>query len=104
MRQDCLILFRSLTHAQRAAHILERSGMTATVRKAPQGLTDRGCSYCVRLRADRLSGALTLLGSGLHVSHLSLEEGQLLVEGEISALEYDSAPRARGSWLSRLAR
>ena len=49
-------------------------------------------------------GALTLLGSGLHVSHLSLEEGQLLVEGEISALEYDSAPRARGSWLSRLAR
>ena len=49
-------------------------------------------------------GALTLLGSGLHVSHLSLEEGQLLVEGEISALEYDSAPRARGSWLSRLTR
>ena len=49
-------------------------------------------------------GALTLLGSGLHVSHLSLEEGQLLVEGEISALEYDSAPRARGSWFSRLAR
>ena len=61
MRQDCLILFRSLTFAQRAAHILERNGITATVRKAPQGLTDRGCSYCVRLRAGRLSGALTLL-------------------------------------------
>ena len=29
---------------------------------------------------------------------------QLRVEGEISALEYDAAPRARGSWLSRLAR
>ena len=49
-------------------------------------------------------GALTLLGSGLHVSHLNLEEGQLLVEGEISALEYDAASRPRGSWLSRLAR
>ncbi|MBR3503528.1 MAG: sporulation protein YabP [Clostridia bacterium] len=49
-------------------------------------------------------GALTLLGSGLHVSHLSLEEGQLLVEGEIAALEYDSARRAGGSWLSRLTR
>ena len=48
-------------------------------------------------------GALTLLGSGLHVSHLSLEEGQLLVEGEISALEYDTA-RPRGSLLSRLTR
>ncbi len=61
MRQDCLILFRSLTFAQRAAHALERAGVTATVRKAPQGLTDRGCTYCVRLRANRLSGALTLL-------------------------------------------
>ena len=58
MRQDCLILFRSLTFAQRAAHALERAGVAATVRKAPQGLTDRGCTYCVRLR---LSGALTLL-------------------------------------------
>ena len=61
MRQDCLILFRSLTFGQRAAHLLERGGITATVRKAPQGLTDRGCTYCVRLRANRLSTALTLL-------------------------------------------
>lgn len=49
-------------------------------------------------------GTLTLLGSGLHVSHLSLEDGQLLVEGEIAALEYDAPARARGSWLSRLTR
>ena len=61
MRQDGLILFRSLTFAQRAAHMLERGGMTATVRKAPQGLTDRGCTYCVRLRAGRLDDALRLL-------------------------------------------
>ena len=49
-------------------------------------------------------GALTLLGSGLHVSQLNLEDGQLLVEGDIAALEYDPASRARGSWLSRLLR
>ena len=48
-------------------------------------------------------GTLTLLGSGLHVSHLNLEDGQLLVEGEISALEYNAA-RPRGSLLSRLMR
>ena len=76
MRQDCLILFRSLTHAQRAAHILERSGMTATVRKAPQGLTDRGCSYCVRLRASRMSGALTLL------AQRGMEHGKVLLPRE----------------------
>ena len=43
MRQDGLILFRSLTFAQRAAHFLE------------------GCTYCVRLRANRIGAALALL-------------------------------------------
>ena len=52
---------------------------------------------------DTSEGALTLLGSGLHVSHLNLEDGQLLVEGDIAALEYDTA-RPRGSWLSRIMR
>lgn len=76
MRQDCLILFRSLTYAQRAAHLLERSGMTATVRKAPQGLTDRGCTYCVRLRANLLSSALTLL------KQRGLEHGMVFLSRE----------------------
>ena len=50
-------------------------------------------------------GTLTLLGGQLHVSHLSLEEGQLLIEGEIAALEYDERSRpARGSLLTRLFR
>lgn len=50
-------------------------------------------------------GSLTLLGEQLHVSHLNLEDGQLLVEGEIAALEYDdrSSP-IRGSLLARLFR
>lgn len=61
MQRDCLILFRSLTYAQRAARMLERSGITATIRRAPQGLTDRGCTYCVRLRAQKLQDALALL-------------------------------------------
>ena len=61
MQRDCLILFRSLTHAQRAARMLERSGITATIRRAPPGLTDRGCTYCVRLRAQKLQEALALL-------------------------------------------
>lgn len=61
MRQDCLILFRSLTYAQRAARLLERGGITATVRRAPQGLTDRGCTYSVRVRDSRRAEALALL-------------------------------------------
>lgn len=61
MQQSCLILFRSLTYAQRGRHILERAGITAVVRKAPAAVTDRGCAYGLKLRLDRLSQALTAL-------------------------------------------
>ncbi len=51
------------------------------------------------------AGALTLLGEQLHVSRLNLEDGQVLVEGEIAALEYDERSRpGRGSLFSRLLR
>lgn len=50
------------------------------------------------------AGTLTLLGRQLHVSHLNLEEGQLLVEGEIAALEYDERKQKGGSLLTRLFR
>ena len=51
------------------------------------------------------AGTLTLLGDGLHISNLNLENGQLLVEGEIAALEYDERSRSsRGSLFSRLFR
>ncbi len=55
-----LITFRSLTHAQRSARLLERRGMTATVVKAPQGLSNSGCAYAVTLRG-RPEEALALL-------------------------------------------
>ena len=44
------ILFRSLTHAQRAAGLLERRGITATLTRAPQGLSPKGCGYAVIIR------------------------------------------------------
>lgn len=74
--QDCLILFRSLTYAQRAAHALERSGLTATIRRAPPGLSDRGCTYSVRIRARNLSGALSLL------TQRGLEHGKVFLSGQ----------------------
>lgn len=61
--QYSLILCRSLTYAQRAAHTLERAGITATVRKAPQGASDRGCTYAVKLRTPALERAAQMLGA-----------------------------------------
>ena len=44
-----LITCRSLTHAQRAAQLLNRSGISAAVVKAPQELSAKGCGYAVSL-------------------------------------------------------
>ncbi len=56
-----LIMCRSLTYAQRAARVLERSGITAVITKAPPGTTDAGCAYCVKIWENRLRDALAAL-------------------------------------------
>ena len=40
---------------------LERAGITARFFRAPMGLTDRGCSYAVRVGEEDASSALALL-------------------------------------------
>ena len=55
-----LIMCRSLTYAQRSARQLERSGITATVVKAPQGLSTSGCGYAVMLH-KRFDEAVMIL-------------------------------------------
>lgn len=44
-----LIMCKSLTNAQRSSLLLERKGISATVIKAPQGLSTRGCAYALSL-------------------------------------------------------
>jgi len=56
-----LLLSRSITHAQRMSRILERAGITARFFRPPMGLTDRGCSYAVRVNADRIADAMEQL-------------------------------------------
>ena len=56
-----LIMFRSLTYAQRASYMLARGGIGADVIKAPQETTDRGCTYCIRIAEGKLYRALDIL-------------------------------------------
>lgn len=65
-----LITFRSLTHAQRSARLLERSGVTATVIKAPQGLSSSGCAYAVTLRRKPEESVELLRRSGMRIGKL----------------------------------
>ena len=46
-------------------------------------------------------GTLVIQGSGLQLKTLSLEGGQVVVEGNISSLHYEEN-RPAGSWLRRL--
>ncbi|MBE5797940.1 MAG: sporulation protein [Clostridiales bacterium] len=46
-------------------------------------------------------GRLTLTGTGLHVSSLQLEEGRLLVDGEIDGMLYDGGASPRRGFLRR---
>ena len=47
-------------------------------------------------------GRLTLAGSGLHVCALQLEEGKLLVDGDIDGVQYEQGrARRRGGFLRR---
>lgn len=56
-----LLLCRSITHAQRMSRTLERSGIKAPFFRPPIGLSNRGCSYAVRVGANALPAALERL-------------------------------------------
>lgn len=47
-------------------------------------------------------GLLTVHGSGLSVEKLSLETGELAIEGEFSGLEYSKDTQVSGGFWSRL--
>jgi len=50
-------------------------------------------------------GDISMVGEGLHISHLNLEEGKLTVEGKIAGIEYgDAQVQKRGGILARVFR
>ena len=49
-------------------------------------------------------GMLIIRGSGLHIEKLSLDGGDLLVEGSVDSLTYEEEDDRQGSFLGRLFR
>lgn len=49
-------------------------------------------------------GGLSVEGSELHITKLDLDEGQVIVEGQIIAFEYDDMPVQKGNIFSRMFR
>lgn len=53
---------------------------------------------------DTARGTLIVRGEGLHIEKLSLDGGDLKVEGDIDSLTYEDSGHERGGFLSRLFR
>lgn len=50
---------------------------------------------------ETAKGMLAVRGEGLHVERLSLENGELMVTGEVRAMEYDDNMMTRGGIFAR---
>ena len=71
-----IILFRTLTQAQRAVYMLRAAGIPSTVVKAPSETTDRGCTYAAGFARRSYFRALRLLDDN-NVTH-----GRVFFRGE----------------------
>ena len=60
-----LIMCPSLTTAQRSQKLLERSGISAALVKAPQGLNTLGCGYALSLYKNFSEAVSMLKRSGM---------------------------------------
>ena len=61
MKNEWLITFRSVTFAQRAEQILRNHHIACAMQRTPKKLTERGCSYCLRLSGENALVAAELL-------------------------------------------
>ncbi len=76
-----LIVCRSVTQAQRAGRLLTSAGITNRVFRSPVGLTERGCSYSVKVRESSFWRALALLRQeGIHPVKAVRMEGGVYAE------------------------
>lgn len=45
----CLFTFRSITPAQRSEGVLQRAGISCSLRRTPRWMEEQGCGYSVRV-------------------------------------------------------
>jgi len=79
-------------------HVDERARMSVTGVNDVESFNDQ--EVCLATEA----GILHIDGNGLHITKLSLDEGHILLEGEIVAVEYEPLPVERRGLFSRVFR
>lgn len=48
------------------------------------------------------AGTMIITGEGLHIGKLSLDGGELYVDGRIDSISYEDQAGGKGGWFSRL--
>ena len=59
-----LLMFRSLTYAQRASRLLERAGVTGTITRMPRAAAVHGCAYGLLVSPSQHRRAMEALSAG----------------------------------------
>ena len=77
------ILCRSLTHAQRAAALLERKGITALISRAPQGADPRGCGHAVKVKRQVADAVQILRAAKIPIGKILKQQGADFQEVEL---------------------
>ena len=74
----------------------DRAGVTLS------GVTDVP-SFCEQtIVAATVCGDVTIMGDGLHISRLNLNEGLVEIEGTVNALEYSARSAGKKGLIGRL--
>lgn len=60
----CLITFRSITYAQQGERVLHKAGIDCILIRTPKHLQERGCGYCLKIRAGLAPDAVENLQRG----------------------------------------
>lgn len=69
-----------------------------------EGVTDIAGYDEQTISAETVAGELTVRGSGLKIIRMSIDMGELIIEGNISSLNYSEKEEERGGFWSRVFR
>ena len=73
--KGCLIILRSITYAQRAKRVLEKSGLSAYVIKPEAHLVGNGCGFAVKVSEAYLPETVEILkNSGFDIGKIYLSD------------------------------
>ena len=87
---------------KQAAELSQRIELTGGVRVTGPGVEEVAPGDERSVVMHTVAGVLVVSGEDLHIGKLSLDGGELLVEGHIDGLNFEDAPARKGSFFSRL--